>query len=236
VQFLQRKSLTAFETGLAPGLVNEDAPHGLGGRSEEMGASAPVLTIRTCEFQPCFMHQRSGLQGLARRFMGHLLRREFAQFLINQWQQFVRGSGIAMCQRIENVRHVSQSEDGYRKYPCWQCNGQFLSSHCPPRLVCREAGRRASTSEKEFLKGANACHFIPHSNVQNACFITQSRPHAELQAAIEEFLRAWNENPRPFVWTATVQNIMDKINRGRAALEMIQPGGRKRKNEKNGEN
>jgi hypothetical protein len=54
--------------------------------------------------------------------------------------------------------------------------------------------------------------------------------------AIEEFLRAWNENPRPFVWTATVQKIMDKIKRGRVALETTQPGGRIRKNGKSAEN
>ena len=56
--------------------------------------------------------------------------------------------------------------------------------------------------------------------VRRAAFISVP----ELQAAIAEFLRAWNENPKPFVWTATVQKIMDKISRGRAALETIQPG------------
>jgi hypothetical protein len=56
--------------------------------------------------------------------------------------------------------------------------------------------------------------------VRRAAFISVP----ELQGAIEEFLRAWNENPKPFVWTATVQKIMDKISRGRAALETIQPG------------
>ena len=32
---------------------------------------------------------------------------------------------------------------------------------------------------------------------------------AELQQAIEEFLLAWNENPKPFVWTATVESILE---------------------------
>jgi hypothetical protein len=35
----------------------------------------------------------------------------------------------------------------------------------------------------------------------------------ELQEAIEEFLQAWNEAPRPFVWTATVEKIMAKVQR-----------------------
>jgi len=33
-----------------------------------------------------------------------------AQFLTNQWQRFVRGGVIAMCQGFENVRGVAHSE------------------------------------------------------------------------------------------------------------------------------
>ena len=47
----------------------------------------------------------------------------------------------------------------------------------------------------------------------------------DLLAAIAEFLEAWNENPRPFIWTATVQSIVDKLQRCRQTLETIQPGG-----------
>ena len=39
-----------------------------------------------------------------------------------------------------------------------------------------------------------------------------------------EFLRAWNENPKPFVWTANVEDIMKKIERARVKLEQIKPG------------
>src|SRR5215471_17452486 len=46
----------------------------------------------------------------------------------------------------------------------------------------------------------------------------------DLIAAIEEFLKAWNENPRPFVWTATVESIMAKLSGCRQTLEQIQPG------------
>jgi transposase len=47
----------------------------------------------------------------------------------------------------------------------------------------------------------------------------------ELIAAINEFLAAWNENPKPFVWTATVDSIVAKLGRCRQTLEQIQPGG-----------
>jgi transposase len=55
---------------------------------------------------------------------------------------------------------------------------------------------------------------------------------AELQAAIEQFLQSWNEAPRPFVWTATVEKIMAKIERARARLEEIKPGWAQRKKRK----
>ena len=46
----------------------------------------------------------------------------------------------------------------------------------------------------------------------------------DLVAAIEDFLAAWNENPRPFVWTATLDSIVAKLARCRQTLEQIQPG------------
>lgn len=46
----------------------------------------------------------------------------------------------------------------------------------------------------------------------------------DLKVAIEEFLRTWNENPRPFVWTATVESIAEKLSRCRQTLEKIKPG------------
>jgi hypothetical protein len=46
----------------------------------------------------------------------------------------------------------------------------------------------------------------------------------ELKQASEEFLAAWNEDPKPFVWTATVDSIVEKLSRCRQTLEQIQPG------------
>jgi transposase len=46
----------------------------------------------------------------------------------------------------------------------------------------------------------------------------------ELQQAITEFLAAWNEHPKPFVWRATVQKIQETLARCRQTLEQIQPG------------
>ena len=46
----------------------------------------------------------------------------------------------------------------------------------------------------------------------------------DLKNSILEFLDAWNENPKPFVWTATVDSILEKLSRCRRTLEKIQPG------------
>jgi hypothetical protein len=46
----------------------------------------------------------------------------------------------------------------------------------------------------------------------------------DLKASIDAFLKAWNEEPNPFVWTATVESITEKLSRCRQTLEKIQPG------------
>ena len=46
----------------------------------------------------------------------------------------------------------------------------------------------------------------------------------DLVQAIEDFLLAWNKNPKPFVWTAKLEEILKKIERARARLEAIEPG------------
>jgi len=56
----------------------------------------------------------------------------------------------------------------------------------------------------------------------------------DLVQAIESFMAAWNETPRPFVWTATVESIVKKLDRARAKLEQLKPGctqPRRRKSE-----
>jgi transposase len=44
----------------------------------------------------------------------------------------------------------------------------------------------------------------------------------DLIAAIERYLAAHNQDPKPFVWTAEIETIMDKVNRARATLEAAQ--------------
>jgi len=80
-------------------------------------------------------------------------------------------------------------------------------------------------------------HFIPTSSswlnmVERwfACLSTKAIRRAsfvsvpDLKRAIEDFLEAWNDQPQPFVWTATVDQICAKLSRCRQTLEQITPG------------
>ena len=43
----------------------------------------------------------------------------------------------------------------------------------------------------------------------------------DLVAAIYEYLDAHNSDPKPFVWTASAEQILDKVRRGRVALQTL---------------
>jgi transposase len=43
----------------------------------------------------------------------------------------------------------------------------------------------------------------------------------DLIAAIEEYLQSNNTDPKPFVWTATAEEILEKVRRGRVALHQV---------------
>ena len=81
------------------------------------------------------------------------------------------------------------------------------------------------------------CHFVPTSsswlNLVERWFreLTQKAIRRgsfvgvpDLKAAIEEFMRAWNQNPKPFIWTATVEGIIKKIERARVKIEQMTQG------------
>lgn len=80
-------------------------------------------------------------------------------------------------------------------------------------------------------------HFIPTSsswlNLVERWFaeLTQKsirrgvfRSVADLKITIDEFIKSWNENPRPFVWTASAESILEKMKKCRKTLEEIKPG------------
>ena len=89
-------------------------------------------------------------------------------------------------------------------------------------------------------------HFIPTSsswlNLVERWFAELSqkavrrgvfRSVADLEQAIADFTAAWNANPTPFVWTATVEKILEKFARCQRRLEQIQPDCTKSKRKTN---
>jgi len=81
------------------------------------------------------------------------------------------------------------------------------------------------------------CHFIPTSSswlnlverwfrelsdkaIRRGVFFSVP----DLIKAIDEFLIAWNKKPRPFVWTAKIEDIIKKLDRVRRKMEEIKPG------------
>ena len=53
------------------------------------------------------------------------------------------------------------------------------------------------------------------------------RSVADLEQAIGQFMTTWNANPKPFVWTASVVAILEKIAKCRRRLEEVLPGSTK---------
>jgi transposase len=94
-----------------------------------------------------------------------------------------------------------------------------------------ESVRRWLAKHRRFV-----LHFIPTSsswlNLVERWFAELSqkavrrgafRSVADLERAIKEFMEAWNANPAPFVWTATVESILEKLTRCRRRLEQLEP-------------
>ncbi len=117
-------------------------------------------------------------------------------------------------------------------------------------LILDNYGTHKTPEVKSWLKRHRRFvpHFIPTSsswlNLVERWFreLTEKAVRREaffsvpdLVEAIEAFLGAWNENPRPFVWTAQLEDILKKIERARAKLESIQPGSTQPRRRRKGE-
>src|SRR6185503_4076035 len=83
---VQRNTLTSApspQSALGASTLDENPSHRFGGRSEEMPSAVPALAFGTSQPKPGFVHERGRLQRLAGCFAGHLVRRQFTEFLIN---------------------------------------------------------------------------------------------------------------------------------------------------------
>ena len=120
-----------------------------------------------------------------------------------------------------------------------RCLDEEFPGPVPLHLVMDNYGTHRKEEVRAWLKKHPRfrLHFVPTSsswlNLVERWFGELSRQCirrgaffsvADLEKAIRQFLDAWNENPKPFVWTATVESIIEKLSRCRQTLEKIQPG------------
>jgi transposase len=117
-------------------------------------------------------------------------------------------------------------------------DGEF-PPELPLHLVMDNYGTHKEPHVQAWLKKHPrfVCHFVPTSSswlnlverwfreltdkaIRRGSFVSVP----DLKHAIEEFMRAWNQNPKPFIWTASVGKIIEKIQRARIKMEQIKPG------------
>jgi len=126
-----------------------------------------------------------------------------------EWLKFLRRVDAAYPASL--TLHVVMDNYGTHKTPAVQA---WLAKH--PRFVCHFVPTSSSwlnLVERWFRE-------LTDKAVRRGVF--PSVPI--LIAAIEAFLAAWNDAPRPFIWTATVGDIVAKLDRARQRVETIQPG------------
>ena len=97
------------KAGFSASDLDEDAAHGLGGSAEEMPATVPMLLLGPDQTQIRFVHERGRLQGMPGGFLGHFGRRELAEFIIDQREQFCGSLGIAMIDGFQDARDFAHA-------------------------------------------------------------------------------------------------------------------------------
>ena len=142
----------------------------------------------------------------------------------------LQGKVVGQC----HSRHRHQEFIGFLR----TLNREFPGK-VPLHLVVDNYGTHKTDEVKSWLirHPRFVLHFVPTSSSwlnlverwfghldQKAIRRGVFRSVADLQDAIAAFLHDWNEDPKPFVWTATVDSIQEKLSRCRQTLEQIQPG------------
>jgi len=126
-----------------------------------------------------------------------------------EWLKFLRQ--LDRTYPPELTLHVIMDNYGTHKAPAVQA---WLAKH--PRFVCHFIPTSSSwlnMVERWFRE-------LTDQAIRRGVFVNVP----DLVAAIQDYLAAWNESPRPFVWTASAQEIVEKLDRARKKLEVIKPG------------
>ena len=113
--------------------------------AKEMPASVPLLR----SFGPTSRNQASctsavGCKRMPRRFLGHLVRREPAKFLINERKQFIRRLRVTMFDGLENSGDITHAKWATRVGYALELENprtKLLSAATGFRTTCRSLPR-----------------------------------------------------------------------------------------------
>src|SRR5467141_2136779 len=126
-----------------------------------------------------------------------------------EWRKFLRRLDAEFPPELK--LHVVMDNYGTHKEPHVQA---WLTKH--PRFVCHFVPTSSSwlnLVERWFRE-------LTEKAIRRGSFLSVP----DLKQAIEAFMQAWNKNPKPFIWSATVEDIIKKIDRARVKMEQIKPG------------
>ena len=82
------------------------------------------------------------------------------------------------------------------------------------------AGRRLNGARRRVTGARGLCHRLGDDAAELG-EIHGAGHFARTIAAIRAFIDEHNDDPRPFVWTAKAEDILDKVRRARAVLDKI---------------
>lgn len=126
-----------------------------------------------------------------------------------EWLRFLRRLDREFPSRLK--LHLVMDNYGTHKEPHVQ---RWLKKH--PRFVCHFVPTSSSwlnLVERWFRE-------LTDKAIRRGSFVSVP----DLKRAIDEFLTVWNDDPKPFIWTATVEEMIEKIGRARAKMEQLKPG------------
>ena len=126
-----------------------------------------------------------------------------------EWLKFLRRVDAEFPQELK--LHLVMDNYGTHKEPHVQA---WLKKH--PRFVCHFVPTSSSwlnLVERWFGE-------LTRKSIRRGTFVSVP----ELERAIDQFMQVWNQNPKPFIWSATVEDIIKKIERARLKMEQIKPG------------
>lgn len=126
-----------------------------------------------------------------------------------EWLKFMRRLDREF--RADLTLHVIMDNYGTHKAPAVKV---WLAKH--PRFVCHFIPTSSSwlnMVERWFRE-------LTDKAIRRGAFVSVP----DLENSIADYMAAWNGNPRPFIWTATVGDIVAKLARAREKLEAIKPG------------